>query len=132
MQVPRIRSRLKAGMCAVFKRERKGWYVCGLFNGWQAEEIVAVSDIVYTYTFTAVADNQWNSNNQFGLIIDNAWSRKFTGAVLEVGGEAQTLVEGGGDDNKITGCEPGKEYIITFTVEDPFLNIVTAKVEAVE
>ena len=110
----------------------KGWYVCGLFNGWQAEEIVAVSDIVYTYTFTAVADNQWNSNNQFGLIIDNAWSRKFTGAVLEVGGEAQTLVEGGGDDNKITGCEPGKEYIITFTVEDPFLNIVTAKVEAVE
>lgn len=108
------------------------YWVSGLFNEWGEGALTKVSDTVYTYEFTAVADNGDNKNNCFGLRFGSSWSPKFTGATIAVGGEAQTLTKGADNNNEITGCTVGSKYVITFTITDVANEVVTASVAAAE
>lgn len=108
------------------------YWVSGLFNGWGEGALIKVSDTVYTYEFTAVADDGDNKNNCFGLRFGSSWSPKFTGATIAVGGEAQTLTKGADNNNEITGCVTGSKYKITFTITDAANEVVTASVAAAE
>lgn len=87
-------------------------------------------DIAYTETdvatgtveFTFSADNnEWgdaykveNGILEFGVCADTGWATKYTGATaLTVGGGFANCTQGADDNNKATGLEAGKKYVIT-------------------
>ncbi|BDC97444.1 hypothetical protein [Treponema saccharophilum] len=75
-----------------------------------------------TVEFTFSADNdEWgdasrveNGILEFGVCTDKNWSTKYIGATdLTVGGGFANCKQGDGANNKATGLEAGKNYVIT-------------------
>lgn len=104
-----------------------GWVASGNFNEWGNTAVTKISETVSTVEITAAAETV-----EFALHPSTGWSPKFTGAIVAVGGEAQTLTKGADDNAKITGCTAGSKYKITFTITDAANEVVTASVAAVE
>ena len=75
-----------------------------------------------TVEFTFSADNdEWSDASrvengilEFGVCTDEDWSTKYIGATdLTVGGGFANCTQGDGVNNKATGLEAGKKYVIT-------------------
>ncbi len=108
------------------------FYVQGMFNSWSAGALTKSAEStddnnIYTYTFTAVADDASNTNNSFGLAT-TGWTTKYTGAALAVGGDYVQLTKGADNNNSITGWTAGSSYTITFKTDKS--SDVYAKVSA--
>jgi hypothetical protein len=96
--------------------DNRTYYVQGSFNSWKEGSLTLSSEKstadnnIYTYTFTAAADNQ------FGLAT-SGWATKYTGATLPVDGDYVQLKKGADNNNSITGCNSGSSYTITFKTD---------------
>jgi hypothetical protein len=94
--------------------DNRTYYVQGSFNNWSEGSLTVsgstADNNTYTYTFTAVADNQ------FGLAT-SGWATKYTGATLSVGGDYVQLIKGAEKNDSITGCNSGSSYTITFKTD---------------
>lgn len=95
-------------------------YICssqGNFEIAYTESDVATGTVEFTFS----ADNDaWGGSRvengilEFGVCTDTSWSTKYTGATaLTVGGGFANCTQGADDNNKATGLEAGKKYVIT-------------------
>ena len=123
------RNRAQSARCPCRGRNR----LCGLLDLLEPGYIISSQgqfDIAYTETDVATGtveftfsddNNKWgdaykveNGILEFGVCADTGWATKYTGATgLTVGGGFANCTQGAGDNNKATGLEAGKKYVIT-------------------
>ena len=96
-------------------------YICssqGKFPIAYTETDVATGTVEFTFS----ADNdEWDDASrvengilEFGVCTNEEWSTKYTGATgLTVGGGFANCTQGAKENNKATGLEAGKKYVIT-------------------